>query len=404
MTDAARTAKLYLTDPYTTSFQATLISCYENDGRIVAVLDRTHFYPDSGGQLADRGTIAGVAVSDVWEDGPDRVCHTVAAEIVPGPVSCEIEWQRRFDHMQQHTGQHLLSRAFIEVDGLETVSFHMGDDACTVDLEGGAIGDAVIDDAEGLSNSIIWQDRPVLIKTLARGELQNLSDVTLRKSLPEHVDGVRLVEIENFDVIGCCGTHVRRTGELGLVKVLKHEKAKGAHRVTFKVGMRAAADFKQKHDIAKRLAGSLTTSIDGLEDKIEKLRNEAQRNRKESQKISKRLATHDARDLVAKARSDSGRRYVVEVVTEGGEDYIKLLASELKGHDNTVSLIGTPEGAVICTASTDVDIDLATAVTKRAKAGGGSGGGKGGFASVRLPKGVATADFLEQVFEDIRKL
>jgi alanyl-tRNA synthetase len=281
MSPGVPTEKLYLTDPYTVSFEASVLSCTpRSGGGYAVVLNRTFFYPESGGQLSDRGTIAGRAVVNVWEDESGSVFHALEEPVEPGVVQGEVDAARRFDHMQQHTGQHILSRALIEAGGLHTVSFHMGDDACSIDVEGPEPSQETLDAAEALANTVVWEDRPVTVRTMPRDEVVERS---LRKSIPEGVTEVRLVEVEGFDVIGCCGTHVRRAGELGLIKVLKHEKTKGAYRVYFKVGRRAFADYREKHETVRQLAMRFTTSVSNLTEKVEKLQADHQRIRKQFQ-------------------------------------------------------------------------------------------------------------------------
>ena len=400
MNKNTRTEKLYLTNSYTASFQTSVLSCDTDEkGRLVAVLDKTHFYPDSGGQPSDRGSIGGVSVLDVWEDDSENVYHEVEGPVAPGPVECQVDWDRRFDHMQQHTGQHILSRAFIEVAGLDTVSFHLGEETCTIDLEGGAVNDDVAASAEAMANAIVWENRDVLVNLLSPDEL---TDGLLRKSLPDGVDEVRLVEVAGFDTCGCCGTHVKSAGELGLIKVLKLEKAKGANRVHFVVGKRAFADFVKKHEIVKQLANRFTTSVESVEGKIEKLNTEHQRLRKDSQKTAKKLAELEAGRLHADSKRVGDRVYVVELIPDASEEYLRFIASNLKSYKNTISLLGTKEGLIVCNASKDIDIDLAAAVVEKAKGLGGSGGGKGGFATARLPSDVSPEEFLGQIREDIR--
>jgi alanyl-tRNA synthetase len=396
----SRTQRLYLQDSYTVSFHALLISCEKRpEGGYVAVLDKTHFYPESGGQLADRGTINGVEVTDVWEDEAETVCHGLAGELMPGAADCNADWERRFDHMQQHTGQHVLSRAFIDIAGLNTIAFHMGDDACTIDLDGSTVDHAVLREAEDMANAIVCENREVAVRMVPRSEMD---DAGLRKSLPEGVTDVRLVEVAGFDVCGCCGTHVRRTGELGVIKVLKQEKTKGATRVYFKVGRRAMMDYKQKHDVLSQLANRFTTAVDGVADKVEKMVAEGDQRRKELKKLQSKLVEHEVRELVASARIHNDRRFVVDVSGDRSDDFVKMLASALKSAAGTVGLLGNPGGRVVCVASKDVPIDFALPVVERAKTLGGSGGGKGGFASVQLPAEVDVAEFVEKVFEDVK--
>lgn len=400
MVNDARTEKLYLADPYVAAFEATVLSCDQGpDGRIAAVLDRTCFYPESGGQPSDRGALGGAEVVDVREDETGTVRHYLSRGVETGRVECRVDWDRRFDHMQQHTGQHILSRAFVEVAKLETVSFHLGEEICTIDLDGPAPGDDVIERAERLANSVIWENRAVTVRTSADTAAANAS---LRKPLPDDVTEVRLVEIDGFDTIGCCGTHVKSAGEIGLIKIFKHEKTKGVHRVFFVTGRRAYGDFVKKHDIVKRLAARFTTSVDALEDKVEKLQSDSQRLRKDSQKLSKKLVAFEADAFRRNGRRHGGRLYVVEVLAEADEQYLRALGSQLVSEKATVSLLGSSEGLVICSASSDVDVDFSAAVLERAKSQGGSGGGKGRFAMVRLPAPIPPAVFLEQVFEDVK--
>jgi alanyl-tRNA synthetase len=402
MVTDARTEKLYLADPYASSFEATVLSC-ETDakGRLCAILDRTHFYPESGGQPSDRGTLGGAAVVDVQEGEAGAVRHFIDRPLQVGRVAGVIDRERRFDHMQQHTGQHVLSRSFIEVGKLVTVSFHLGDEICTIDLDGPAPNDEIVSKVEMLANSIIWENRPVLVRTGTHAQMEGEA---LRKAVPLGVSEVRLVEVEGFDTIGCCGTHVRRTGEIGVIKVLKYEKTKGVYRAHFLAGKRAFSDFAKKHDIVKNLANRFTTAADALEDKIEKLHSESQRLRKDGQKLLKKLAVYEAERLHAGASRHGDRIYVVEVVPDADEEFLRIVGSHLKSKAGTVSLLATDAGEVVCNAADDVAVDLPSIAVARAKALGGGGGGRGGFATVRLPEKVSPSDFLRAVYEDLRNV
>lgn len=398
MTSGSGTPKLYLADPYTHSFESRVLRCETlGDGRTVALLDSTYFYPESGGQVADHGTIEDVRVLDVWEDGDGVVYHQLERALDEGPVHCTVDDARRFDHMQQHTGQHILSRALIEVAALNTISFHMGEDACTIDLD----GDATDDDlrkGEALANRIVQEDREVAVRDVDAGSLDNEA---LRRKLPEGVTRARLVEVKGFDVIGCCGTHVRRSGELGVIKVLKQERVKGSSRVTFKVGGRAYRDFTLKHDIVKALTTRFTTSVEDVNEKIDKLAAEAQDARKQLQKALRHLAGLEAERLHEAAVLRGGTRIVAHLAEDGGDDYARLLSAELKNRPGTVNMIATRGGTVVCNAAADVKIDFADTVIARVRELGGSGGGKGSFANVRLPDGVAPQDFLNEMLEKI---
>jgi alanyl-tRNA synthetase len=400
MVTDSRTEKLYLADPYASSFEATVLNLDKDpQGRLFAVLDRTLFYPESGGQPSDRGSLGSAAVVDVQEDAAGGVRHYIDSPLPVGHLEGVIDRVRRFDHMQQHTGQHVLSRSFIEVAKLYTVSFHLGEDVCTIDLDGPAPNDEAVARTEWLANSIIWENRPVLVRT---GTPDQMKDEALRKAIPEGVTEVRLVEVEGFDTIGCCGTHVRRTGELGVIKVLKTEKTKGVYRAHFLVGRRAFADFAKKHDVVRNLANRFTTAVDALEDKMEKLHAETQRLRKDGQRIAKKLAVYEAERLLNGAAPHGDRVYVVEVFPDADEEFIRLVGAQLKSKPGTVSLLATGDGRVVCNAADGVAVDLPSVAVTRAKTLGGGGGGKGGFATVRLPAGVSPSEFLRLVFEDLR--
>jgi alanyl-tRNA synthetase len=294
------THKLYLDQPYDTAFEAAVVSSRAlEDGATAVVLDRTLFYPESGGQLPDTGLLGGAAIVDVQESDGDQVIHTVRGAVTAGAtVAGTVDWDRRFDHMQQHTGQHVLSRAFIEAAGLPTVSFHMGTESCTIDLDGTGFGDDAIKRAEDLANQIVAENRPVDITTVPLEELDRLD---LRRKVPDGITQARIVSVRDFDMIPCCGTHVRATGELGLVKVLKSEKAKGFHRVHFKVGLRALDDYREKHGILQAVSTRLTTASADVLAKIDRLMDEAQAGARRTKLLTQRLASAEKHRLLAGA-------------------------------------------------------------------------------------------------------
>lgn len=405
-----KTEKLYLDDPYSVSFRARVIDWKMADGdRAVVALDRSCFYPESGGQTADAGYIGPLPVVDVQEGGGDTVLHFVetseggALPAAGDEVECRVDWPQRFDHMQQHTGQHVLSRAFVETANLHTVSFHMGEDSCTIDLEGAGFSEEVARGAEDLANAIVVENRPVVIKTLPAAELEQLVDLELRRSLPEGVTQARLVEVKDFDVIPCCGTHVRATGELGLIKILKSEKAKGFRRVHFKVGERAKRDYRNKHDVVQFLGGRLTTSTEDISAKVEKLIADGQRTKKEVKRLSQALADFETKTLLEGGGVESGTRIIVRFYADRGDDFLRMVSTALKKEPDTVVVIGAVTGAVVCSASEGVEVDFAALAVEPARAAGGSGGGKGAFAQLKLPEGADIKKFVEEVADNVKK-
>lgn len=234
------TERLYYTDSHLTEFEATLRSAATGaDGRTTVVLDRTAFYPTSGGQPFDLGTINGTPVLDVVDGEDGSILHVVASPIEPGPVHGVIDRVRRLDHMQQHTGQHVLSAAFDRVLGVPTVSFHMGAESATIDLAR-EVSAIEIARAEAEANRIVWSDRPVTVRFV---EPEEAARLPLRKE-SRREGTLRLVEVEEFDLSACGGTHVTRTGAIGIIAIGAAERFRGGSRVEFFCGGRALSTLR----------------------------------------------------------------------------------------------------------------------------------------------------------------
>jgi alanyl-tRNA synthetase len=394
------TDKLYLTDSYAVSFEAALISCVSRkNGNYDVVMDASAFYPESGGQLADTGTLGGARVISVRETDGGAVIHETDVPLKGRSAAGKIDWNIRFDHMQQHSGQHVLSRSFIEICGAETVSFHMGDDGCTIDLATGECSEEILAAAEHLANSIIQENRNIIVTDKTPEEVDTES---IRKALPAGAAVVRLVEVEGFDVCPCCGTHVRRTGELGAIKILKSEKVKGQVRIHFKSGMRALRDYAWKHSVASQLSNRFTTSIESVVEKVDKLATENRDLRKSLQQMSKKIMAVDRERLCANAVESSGQRHVVELLRGADPDYLKALSSSFKSEKGYLVLLASDCGMVVSNASPDLSIDLAAILVESARQAGGNGGGSGAFASVKLPASVNIEQFLREVYSNVK--
>jgi len=393
------THKLYLDHSYDTAFEANVLSSRPTPSGDATeiVLDRTLFYPESGGQLSDRGMLGGGIVTDVQERNGDTVAHLVTGAVPTGAtLQGSIDWLRRFDHMQQHTGQHILSRAFIQADRLDTVSFHMGDETCTIDLEGPAPDNAAIARAEDLSNHIINENRPIDIKTVP---IEQVDMSELRRRVPEGVRDARIVTVRDFDVIPCCGTHVRSTGELGMIKVLKIEKVRTHHRVHFKVGARAFTDYRDKHAVVQELSQRLTTAPLDVAAKVERLMEDARAGDKRLKALIQRVAAADAQRLTGEAASADSPRVIVH--HESDPALARALATELQKTPATIAIVAAGDGSVVCVSSHDLGVDLAAPAAALAAELGGSGGGKGGFAQIKLdPKHVDV--FMERMAANVR--
>ncbi len=407
---APKTEKLYLNDPYTTKFRAKVLeSKPEDGGRAAVIMDRSCFYPDSGGQTADTGIIGQATVVDVREGDGETVVHVVdttpgsPAPAIGEEVECAVDWPRRFDHMQQHTGQHVLSRAFIQAGGLRTVSFHLGEETCTIDLEGSGFSEEVVESAENLANSTVIQNRPVTIRTLPVSRLDLIEDLELRRALPDGVTEARLVEVEDFDVIPCCGTHVKSTGELGQIKIVRTEKAKGQHRVHFKVGDRAMRDYRSKHDLVQLLGKKLTTSAADIAAKVDKILGQNQSARREIKRMSQALAEFETALLLDGEGEQAGTRVIVRYFADRGDEFLGMVSAALKKEPDTVAVLGAGTGCVVCSASDGVSIDFGPLAVEPAKAMGGSGGGKGPFARLKLPAGSDVSQFVEDIANNVKR-
>jgi len=294
--------------------------------------------------------------------------------------------------MQQHTGQHVLSRAFIEVAGLPTVSFHMGDDTCTIDLDGARFDEAAVRRAEDLANRVVAENRSISVRLVPVAELDQAG---LRRKVPDGVTIARIGSVHDFDAIPCCGTHVRSTGELGLVKVLRAERVKQLHRVHFNVGQRALDDYHEKHGIVQALANRLTTSSDELANKVERMAEEAQAANKRVKQLVQRLAEAQKPALLQRAAPLGPHRVVVH--READAALARSLATELQSEPGTVALLGADDGTVVCVTARDIPLDLASAASAMARELGGSGGGKGGFAQLKLPDGARVDELLARL-------
>ena len=247
------TERLYYTDSYMREFQARVVE-RSADGRTI-YLDRTLFYPSSGGQPFDVGSIAGVPVVEVLDED-ERIAHRLAAPLpADGEVNGEIDWTRRFDHMQQHSGQHLLSAVFEELFGLHTVSFHLGAESATIDLEGGPVEPRMVTGAERRANQLVSENRAMDVRFEDARAAQGLRKASEREGT------LRIVSIDGLDRSACGGTHVRSTGEIGPILLRRTEKIRQSIRVEFVCGgravRRARADFETLSSIAQLLSAPL---------------------------------------------------------------------------------------------------------------------------------------------------
>jgi len=373
------TERLYYIDPYITTFNAHIVERLSVDGCPVLVLDRTAFYPTGGGQPCDRGRINAVDVLEVMtRDSDGAVIHLLAEDILADTVQGEIDWPRRFDHMQHHTGQHILTQAFIAIAGAKTVGFHLGEDSVTIDLDRTPIPPETITAAEDLANAIVTRDLPVRAWFPTDEELAALA---LRKT-PDVSGRLRVVAIGDFDTTACGGTHVAHTGEIGLIKVVKTEKYKDMTRVEFRCGGRALRDYRRKHEIASRLAAEFTVAVPELEQAVFRLKAEHRQLRTDLKAARDALLEAETDGLWAGAAVQQNLRLIRRAWANRDLGEIRQIAALLIRRPHTVALLGLAgeKAQIVLARSADLPGPDMTAVLRHALdvLADGSGAGKGG--------------------------
>jgi alanyl-tRNA synthetase len=383
------TDRLYYTDSYLREFTARIVE-RSADGRIV-YLDRTAFYPASGGQPCDTGAIAGVPVLEVTDEG-ERIAHHLARPLDSGAVDCAIDWSRRFDHMQQHTGQHLLSAVFEEWFGLDTVGFHLGAESSTIDLEGGAVEPGAVLDAERRANDIVFENRPVAVHFQPAQEVHGLRKPTDREGT------LRIVSIEGLDRSACGGTHVRATGEVGPILLRKLEKVRQAVRVEFLCGGRAVRRARADYEALSKTAQLISAPLEEVPAMVAAQLETARANDKARRKLELDLAAYEGKELyLATAPGADGVRRVTRRVVKGTLEELRAIAQNFTAQPQAVFIATLADPpSVLLAASADAGIDAGKTL-KAALAEGARGGG-----NARIAQGsVAEVGVLDRVLEKL---
>ncbi len=379
------TLRLYYTEPRLTTFDANVTACRDQDGHAVVELDRTAFYPTSGGQPHDLGTLellsqspggqtGVVAVVDVAEAEDGQVLHRTDRPIAPGSaVRGTVDAARRVDHMQQHTGQHILSASFDRLFGARTVGFHLGARAATLDLDKLLTPEAVAR-AESEANRIVWENRPVTIRFATPEEAASLP---LRKE-PAKSGPLRLIEVEGYDLSACGGTHVARSGEIGIIAVRSWEKLRGGTRLEFICGGRALDSYRLLRDSVARSLTRLSVAPGELPEAIERAQDENKALQRALRALQERLAGFEAAALVERGLPEAGATVVVETVDGWDPAGLKALAAAAAGVPGVVAgLLTAADPALVAVArASDVSLDACAVVKALVGAYGGKGGGK----------------------------
>jgi len=370
------TKKLYSHDSYLQNCSAEIIRDVQVHDKPGVVLDQTVFYPTSGGQPHDTGTINGVAVEDVFEDPNHQLVHILEKPIRDTRVDCRIDWDRRLDHMQQHTGQHILSEAFLETIHAKTLSFHLGEQSATIDIDKPDLAGKAIHRVERLSNQIIFENRDIIVHVVGKNELHRFP---IRKQ-PTVEDHIRIIEIKDFDYSPCGGTHCTRTGEIGLLKIWRCENYKGGSRIHFVCGNRALVDYQGKTEILKQVSAAMSAAESDLLKNIAKLKNDLKILQRERDHLNKKLMDYEAESLCAGARQLGEVKFIRKIFVDRPPKEINLLAKRIIAESpDRIIIFGIKSGKnaqLIFHCSPEIELDLAQLMQKACTIIEGRGGGQ----------------------------
>jgi alanyl-tRNA synthetase len=375
------TEQLYYSDSRLTDFEARVLQQRPEGDRWVVILDRTAFYPEGGGQPADQGQLNGLPVVDVQKKG-DEICHYLAESLVEGTtaegelVQGTIDWARRFEFMQQHTGQHIISASLIAAAGYPTISAYLGERYTAVEIDTDEIRDGEIEATETLANESVTRNLPVQIHWIGPQEAQRY---TLRKPPPD-VERLRVVQIEGVDAAACAGIHVATTGEVGLIKYDGLEKIRGRLRLHWLIGERAYRDTREKDLLIAALNRELTCGTEDILPSVQDLRNKIRERDQRISQLENILAEHRVQNLLEQAETRRGVRLVVEFFPSEDSAYVQTVYENLLDRPKTVACIllrrnGDLQWRIGC--SEDLDLPWKQFLPDLFPIIGAKGGGKG---------------------------
>lgn len=396
--------RLYYADSFLRAFTATVTDIREfsrDDQQSLwqIALDRSAFYPTSGGQPYDRGVLRAtsrqgsmleVPVSAVEEDEAGEVWHFVSKPLLPGtPVEGEIDWARRLDHMQQHSGQHLLSAVFAQELQASTVSFHLGEQLSTIDLDVPRLSPTEVEEIERKANLLIAEDRPVRVLTVSREEADAMLAAGKLRKLPERAGDLRVIEIANYDLNACGGTHVSSTGQIAGLLIRSLEKVSRGVRVSYVCGLRAVDTARRDAGILAQAAASLSVGTPAIPEGIERLKTENKGAAKERQKLREELAAYQAARLAVEVPIGGGLRWVEREMDDRDIEYLRVLASSLSASvPQTVALFSTRQGdtaRMVLGRSRDLEFHCGETLKAALAPFGLRGGGSADLAQSEVP-------------------
>jgi alanyl-tRNA synthetase len=381
------TEKLYYTSPYTTEWETTIKEFFERDGQFFVILERTAFYPTGGGQPHDTGTINSRKVFDVFiENG--EVVHRI--EQLPETLEavCRLNWKRRFDHMQHHSGQHLLSAVCYSLYNAMTVSFHLGKDYVTIDLDIPDLNQFQLNHIEQTVNEEIYKNRNIHNYFVTNEELKKLPLL----KMPKVTEDIRIVEIEGIEHNACGGTHVERTGEIGLIKLFKIEKQKESVRLYFKCGTRAMEDYNESHQILGKISSKFNTSRSEVLDRLEKWEDEKKKLELMLVNVREENNVYLTKELLDNKNDGS----LCHVFEDKSFDEIKELALKIVNENNLVVLFATiSENKTVLVHNGTFSLSCGKFLKEHLASFNGKGGGNDRTAQAGFPSKEETLNFFE---------
>jgi len=339
------TDRLYYQDSFLLEFDAAIVDSRQADGKWHTVLNRSAFYPTSGGQLHDTGTLNGVEVIEVIETDSGDVCHVTGREVgaVGDNIRGTVNAARRLGNRQKHTAQHILSQAFIKLAQAETVSVHLGEEYASVELSAGELSDKQLAEVETLSNQIIVDNIPVEVMFVSSDQAASMP---LRK-VPDRTGKIRVIRIGNLDWSACGGTHCRQTAEVSVIKLIGTEKIRGHLSVRFLAGRQALDDYRRRFDLTQALSHQLTCHINDIVGKFDKLSAENKDQRKQLAELQAKLLPMRAQELAQQIKQCGKTKLVFHVEEAGDVQMAAKLAREVIAHTEGVAVLLVGDRMVI---------------------------------------------------------
>ncbi len=373
------TERLYYTDSCLTEFSSPVISVEVKSGKSYVILEKTAFYPTTGGQQHDTGKMNGLRIIDVFEkDG--KIVHAADGEIESKSVECSIDFNRRFDFMQQHSGQHLLTQTLIKLFGYDTVSSTLGEYGSVIELNTPSVTQAEMEEAESKVNEYVWKNIPVKTYFVSAEELEKLP---VRK-IPVVNGRIRIIEISDFDYSCCGGTHCNQTGEIGLIKIGKWEKIRGHARLEFLCGRRAFKDYQVKTNIISETGKVISCGENEILSNIDKIIRLNKSANKQIKKLKEMTAGLEAGELIKSGEKFFNCTLIEKCISEGSMEDIRVLAGEVVKTPGIITLLTavSPDGriSVIFARSDDINVNIGQILKESISHIDGKGGGSPSFA------------------------